>query len=90
MRYALGLIELTETQLIHGDVNEDGVVNIADAIGIMRIAMGLNWFTAQTINWKNQSGIELPENWIRIFAAMKQNGSLDATIRFALAFAMST
>ena len=42
MRYALGLIELTETQLIHGDVNEDGVVNIADAIGIMRIAMGLN------------------------------------------------
>lgn len=25
-----------------GDVNEDGVVNIADAIGIMRIAMGLN------------------------------------------------
>ena len=24
------------------DVNEDGVVNIADAIGIMRIAMGLN------------------------------------------------
>lgn len=42
MRYALGLIELTETQLIHGDVNEDGVVNIVDAIGIMRIAMGLN------------------------------------------------
>ena len=42
MRYALGLIELTETQLIHGDVNGDGVVNIADAIGIMRIAMGLN------------------------------------------------
>lgn len=42
MRYALGLIELIETQLIHGDVNEDGVVNIADAIGIMRIAMGLN------------------------------------------------
>ena len=24
------------------DVNEDGVVNIVDAIGIMRIAMGLN------------------------------------------------
>ena len=41
MRYALGLIELSEKQLLAADVNGDGTVNASDAIVIMRKTLGL-------------------------------------------------
>ncbi len=41
MRYAMGLISLTDEQLACADVNGDGDVAIDDALIIMRAAMGL-------------------------------------------------
>ena len=41
MRYALGLIELTDKQLLAANTNSDSVVNASDAIVIMRKTLGL-------------------------------------------------
>ncbi|MBQ9878858.1 MAG: choice-of-anchor J domain-containing protein [Clostridia bacterium] len=41
MRYAMGLIELTDEQLVQMDVNGDGVYDLVDAVLILRYAMGL-------------------------------------------------
>lgn len=41
MRYAMGLIDLTEEQLFQMDVNGDGVYDLVDATLILRYAMGI-------------------------------------------------
>ena len=41
MRCALGLIEFTPEQILCGDVDGDGVIKIADAVMVVRIALGL-------------------------------------------------
>lgn len=41
MRYALGLIDLSEKQLIAANINTDIAINASDAIVIMRLTLGL-------------------------------------------------
>ena len=41
MRAALGLMELDANQQIHGDVDGSGDIAVADALIIMRVALGL-------------------------------------------------